>query len=62
LGEALNRPAFMRAPAFMIKLPRGEFGSSLVNSQRAVPAKLQKFGYKFTYPGLASALGEIVNR
>jgi NAD dependent epimerase/dehydratase family enzyme len=39
-----------------------EFGSSLLNSLRAVPAKLQKSGYKFTYPGLASGLVEIVNR
>jgi uncharacterized protein (TIGR01777 family) len=62
LGAALDRPAFMRVPAFMIKLILGEFGKSLLNSQRAVPAKLRELGYKFTYPDLASALDEILHR
>ena len=62
LGEALKRPAFMPAPAFLIKLLLGEFGSTLLSSQRAVPEKLQKFGYKFTYPDIKSAVDEIVKR
>jgi len=62
LGEALDRPTFMRTPAFLIKLLLGEFGRSLLNSQRVVPEKLQKFGYKFTYPDLKSAVDEIVKR
>jgi uncharacterized protein (TIGR01777 family) len=59
LGIALNRPAFMPAPAFMIKLLLGEFGESLLNSQRAIPAKLQKIGFKFRYADMDSALREI---
>jgi uncharacterized protein len=62
LGTALNRPAFMPAPAFMIKLLLGEFGKSLLNSQRAVPDKLEKFGFKFKYADMDSALGDIVHR
>jgi uncharacterized protein (TIGR01777 family) len=62
LGETLNRPAFMPAPAFLIKLVLGEFGTTLLASQRAVPEKLQQFGYKFTYPDLKSAVEEIVKR
>lgn len=62
LGEALNRPAFMPAPAFLIKLLLGEFGGTLLSSQRAEPEKLQKFGYKFTYPNLKAAIEEIVHR
>ena len=62
LGTALNRPAFMPAPAFMIKLLMGEFGESLLNSQRAVPDKLEKLGFKFKYVNMDSALGEIVHR
>lgn len=41
LGSALNRPAFMTAPAFMIKLLLGEFGETLLNRQRVVPEKLE---------------------
>lgn len=62
LGAALNRPAFMPAPAFMIKLLLGEFGQTLLSSQRAVPDKLEKLGFKFKYADLDSALGEIVHR
>ncbi|MGD8613951.1 MAG: DUF1731 domain-containing protein, partial [Desulfobacterales bacterium] len=62
LGDALDRPAFMPAPAFMIKLLLGEFGESLLNSQRVVPEKLEKAGFKFEYADLDSALREIVQR
>jgi uncharacterized protein len=62
LGSVLNRPAVMPAPAFMIKLVLGEFGQTLLNSQRAVPAKLEKFGFEFKYADMDSALGEIVRR
>jgi uncharacterized protein (TIGR01777 family) len=61
LGTALNRPAFMPAPAFMIKMLLGEFGESLLNSQRAVPDKLEKFGFQFTYADMDSALDEIIS-
>jgi uncharacterized protein len=62
LGTALNRPAFMPAPAFMIKILLGEFGQSLLNSQRAVPDKLEKLNFKFKYADMDSALSEIVHR
>jgi NAD dependent epimerase/dehydratase family enzyme len=52
----------MPAPAFLIKLLLGEFGRSLLSSQRVVPEKLNKFGYKFTYPDIKSTVDEIVNR
>lgn len=62
LGAALSRPALMPAPAFMIKLLLGEFGETLLNSQRAVPDRLQKLGFEFKYPDMDSALREIVQR
>jgi uncharacterized protein (TIGR01777 family) len=62
LGMALNRPAIMPTPAFMIKLLLGEFGESLLNSQRAVPEKLENLGFQFTHADVDSALLEIVQR
>jgi uncharacterized protein len=62
LGRKLHRPACMPAPAFMIKLVLGEFGEVLLDSQRAVPAKLTAAGFTFQYPDLEAALGEIVGR
>jgi len=40
IGRSLNRPAFMRAPAFMIRMALGSFADVLLGSQRAVPQKL----------------------
>lgn len=62
LGRRLNRPSFMPAPAFMIKLVLGEFGQVLLCSQRAVPKRLLDAGFSFTYPDIGAALGEIVKK
>jgi uncharacterized protein (TIGR01777 family) len=56
LGKVLKRPAVMPAPAFMIRLALGEFGKVLLDSQRAVPAKLLKYGFRFQYPDIEEAL------
>jgi uncharacterized protein (TIGR01777 family) len=61
LGSALNRPAFFRTPAFMLRLAAGELGDLLLNSQRAVPAKLVSFGFAFRYPDLSEALGASIS-
>jgi len=60
LGNALNRPSFMTAPAFMIRLIMGELGKSLLNSQRLSPDKLTRYGFKFQHPDVNSALSEIL--
>ncbi len=56
LATALNRPAFFRTPAFLLKLAAGELGSSLLNSQRTVPARLLSHGFQFQYPDLPDAI------
>ena len=56
LGQVLNRPSVMRAPSFMIRLIMGEMGKSLMSSQRAIPDKLLKHGFKFQYPDINNAL------
>ena len=60
LGEVLGRPAFMPAPAFMIRAVLGEFGNVLLDSQRTIPAKLLSHGFEFQYPDIRSAIQEIV--
>ena len=56
LAKVLNRPAFFRVPAVMLRLAAGELGDLVLNSQRAVPSKLASSGYSFKYPGLHEAL------
>jgi len=60
LGRVLHRPALMPAPAFLIKLFLGEFGRTLLVSQRAVPRALLDHGFEFQYPNLETALRQIV--
>jgi uncharacterized protein len=60
LARALRRPAFLRAPAFALKLALGEMaGPLLLTSQRVVPARALAMGFTFRYPTLDEALGEI---
>jgi len=56
LGKILGRPAFMRAPSFMIRTLMGEMGTIVMSSQRAVPGKLLKNGFEFQYPDIEKAL------
>ncbi len=62
MGHVLNRPAFMPAPSFLIRLALGEFGTTMLSSQRAVPEKLLHFGFNFKYPELINAVRDIVNQ
>ena len=56
LGQVLNRPSVLRTPSFMIRLIMGEMGKSLTSSQRAIPDKLLKHGFKFQYSDIHNAL------
>ncbi len=60
IAGILHRPAFMPAPAFIIKLFMGEFGKSILASQRVIPERLLKYGFEFKYPDLKSALNNII--
>ncbi len=60
LGKVLSRPAFLTAPAFMLHLVLGEFGSMLLKGQRVMPTKLLKCGFAFGYPQIMAALEGVV--
>jgi uncharacterized protein len=60
LGRAMQRPAFMPAPAFALRLAVGEMaGPLLLSGQRAIPAKAQRLGFVFRYTQLDEALRAI---
>jgi uncharacterized protein (TIGR01777 family) len=59
LGDALQRPAFMPAPAFAMKAVLGEFSSVLLSSQNAQPERLLQAGFQFRYGRLEQALAAI---
>lgn len=60
LGRALHRPAFMPAPAFMVKSFMGELGRAFLSSQKATPAVLEDIGFQFRFPGIDAALQDVV--
>jgi uncharacterized protein (TIGR01777 family) len=57
LAKTLHRPALFPAPAFALRLLLGEMTDGLLlSSQRALPAQLEKLGYRFLHPDLPGAL------
>ena len=62
LGKALNRPAFMPLPGFVLKMLMGDMGKELLLcGQRVLPVKAQESGFKFKYPELDDALNAILS-
>ncbi|MFO7860710.1 MAG: TIGR01777 family oxidoreductase [Desulfosalsimonas sp.] len=60
LGRVLSRPAVLRVPGFVLKMAMGELGKLMLNSQRAVPARLLEAGFEFQYPELEGALAAVL--
>lgn len=57
LGDVLNRPAFMKAPAFAMKMIGGQAAKEmLLWGQRTRPKKLEEIDFDFHYPELEEAL------
>jgi NAD dependent epimerase/dehydratase family enzyme len=60
LAKTLRRPALFPTPAFALRLLLGEMADELLlSSQRAMPAALEKLGYRFLHPDLPSALAAV---
>lgn len=55
-GRALHRPALFAIPGFALDVGLGEFAGELQRSQRVRPAVLERAGFTWAYPDLASAL------
>lgn len=59
LARAMSRPALVKVPSFGLRLLLGEFGETLLASQRAVPEKLLRNGFEFTYDRIENAIADI---
>jgi len=60
LGRVLHRPAFVPAPAFVLKPILREMASEVLWSRRAIPHRAQQVGYQFRFPELEPALRDIL--
>lgn len=60
LGRALGRPAFMPAPAFMLRLILGEFAEAVLTGQKILPQRLLAAGFQFRFPTIDQALQNLL--
>ncbi|MBT2768247.1 TIGR01777 family oxidoreductase [Stenotrophomonas sp. ISL-67] len=60
LADVLGRPAWVRTPAFALKLAFGEMAGLLLTGQNVVPARALQEGYRFRYATLDAALRAII--
>jgi len=61
IARVLNKPAFLPAPAFALRIALGEMADALLlSSQRAKPEFLLNAGFDFKYPELEPALRDIL--
>ncbi len=62
LASIMHRPALFTAPAFALHLALGEMADPLLlSSQRVLPQKLQKLGYRFRHSDLEDALASVIS-
>ncbi len=62
LAQILQRPIWLRVPAFVLRAALGEMAQLLVDGQRVVPSRALAAGFAFRHPTLAGALEDILSR
>ncbi|MGJ3352928.1 TIGR01777 family oxidoreductase [Providencia sp. Je.9.19] len=60
LGDIINRPAFVRTPAFVIKTMLGESAALVLGGQQAIPKRLEDAGFEFKFVELKEALTDLL--
>ena len=60
LSRILKRPALLPVPEFALKMLLGDMGEILLASQRVVPRAAESAGFRFRFPQLGSALGDLL--
>lgn len=60
LGRVLGRPAFLPAPALVLRLVLGGFSSELLSSKRIVPEATLASGYRFRHPELPATFEDLL--
>jgi len=61
LGRVLQRPAFMPAPAWGVRMAMGEVAQALMSSTKGVPGVLGAAGFEFQFPTIESALNDLLS-
>jgi NAD dependent epimerase/dehydratase family enzyme len=61
LARRLGKPAFLPAPAPLLRLALGEMATALLASQRVVPRRLTAENFNFRYADIDSALAALLD-
>jgi hypothetical protein len=56
LARVLGRPAFLPAPAFVLRLALGEMSGMLLGGQKVMPQKALESGFVFKHPQVEAAI------
>ena len=59
LAEALGKRLFFPIPGLVIKIILGEMATLVLGSQKVIPAKLNRSGFKFLYSDITTTLSQI---
>ena len=59
-GRALNRPALLPLPGFVLRAALGEQATLVCDGVNALPAKLMRARFEFRFPDIESALADLV--
>jgi uncharacterized protein len=62
IGRVLRRPAFVRVPAFVLRLVLGAEAQLLLDGRHATPTRAEALGYRFKFGGLDEALEDVSRR
>ena len=60
MGDVLNRPSFIRTPAFAVRGVLGESATLLLGGQQAIPKRLEEAGFEFEFIELRIALEDLL--
>ena len=60
LGHVLRRPAVLPVPGFALRLLYGDMSQMVTTGQRAIPAELERRGYRFRHPKVEEALADVL--
>jgi uncharacterized protein (TIGR01777 family) len=59
VARAVHRPAFLPAPAFVLRAVLGDMSSLLLDSSRVRPAVAETLGYRYDFSDVAEAVDEV---
>ncbi|MCU6432717.1 TIGR01777 family oxidoreductase [Undibacterium sp. Jales W-56] len=62
LARVVRRPAWLVAPAALLKIAMGDMAILLLGGQRVTPQALQSYGFVFSYPTLEPALRALLKK